>query len=147
MARMGPLNPLKRVADILGKMKTPDRKRMLEDLEARDSKTAEQVKALMFTFDDMVRIDARGIQELLRNIDMDQLACALKGAPPEIQKLFYVNMSDRAAKMLRENIDAMGAMRMADVDEARMAIVDTALSLADAGTIIIGGSDDDIYVT
>lgn len=139
--------PTQHVANILGRMKSGERNRMLEDIAARDAQTAQTVRALMFTFDDLIRIDARGIQELLRNIDMDQLACALKGASPEIQKLFYVNMSDRAAKMLRENIDAMGAMRMADVDEARMAIVDTALSLADAGTIIIGGSDDDIYVT
>ncbi len=85
--------PTQHVANILGRMKSGERNRMLEDIAARDAQTAQTVRALMFTFDDLIRIDARGIQELLRNIDMDQLACALKGASPEIQKLFYVNMS------------------------------------------------------
>lgn len=139
--------PAKHVADILGHMKSGDRNRMLEKLETHDAETAVNIRSLMFTFEDLIKIDAPGIQELLRHIDSEQLAIAMKGAPDNIRLLFLENMSDRAGSILLETIKGLGTVRMDDIETAHKAIVDTALSLAEAGTIIIRDGGDDVYIT
>lgn len=146
MARLKGSNSYKRVADIFSKMKRPAQKRFMGDLEKHNSDAAEQVRSLMFTFEDLVRIDPPGIQELMRHIDLDQLAVALKGAPEEILELFFGNMSERAGRNLREDISAMGPVRMIEVDSARTAILDVAKSLADDGKIVIGSGEEDEYI-
>ncbi len=101
----------------------------------------------MFTFDDLSRIDSGGIQTLLRDIEKDKLALALKGASTEVKKLVLENLSKRAAKMMMEDMEAMGAVRLKDVDEAQAIIVSTAKSLADAGDInILTGAEEDELV-
>ncbi|MSO92774.1 MAG: hypothetical protein EXQ86_05155 [Rhodospirillales bacterium] len=97
----------------------------------------------MFTFDDLVRLDAGGIQTLLRQVEKDKLAMALKGAADEVKQLFFANMSERAGKMLKEDMEAMGAVRLKDVDDAQAAVVSVAKSLADAGEIVIAGSSQE----
>ncbi|MBT6109678.1 MAG: flagellar motor switch protein FliG, partial [Rhodospirillales bacterium] len=99
-----------------------------------------------FTFDDLIRVDATGIQLLLRQVEKDQLTIALKGASDDVQDLFFSNMSERAGKMLREDMEAMGAVRLKDVDEAQSAVVQVAKALSDAGEIVIstGGEDDEL---
>lgn len=104
---------------------------------------AERIKQLMFTFDDLVRLDAGGIQTLLRQVEKDKLAMALKGAADEVKQLFFANMSERAGKMLKEDMEAMGAVRLKDVDDAQAAVVSVAKSLADAGEIVIAGSSQE----
>jgi flagellar motor switch protein FliG len=89
----------------------------------------------------LIRLDAFGIQVLLRQVEKDQLALALKGASDEVKNLFFSNMSERAGKMMREDMEAMGAVRLRDVDEAQAGVVATAKALADSGEIVISTSD------
>ena len=106
-------------------------------LEERNSEAAERVRALMFTFEDLAKIDGSGIQVLLRAVDKDKLATALKGASEKIKELFFGNMSERAAKILKEDMASMGPVRIKDVDEAQMHIVGIAKDLAGKGEIVI----------
>ncbi len=116
-------------------------------IEERNRESAERIKALMFTFDDLARIDSGGIQALLREIEKDKLALALKGASNEVKELFLENLSKRAAKMMMEDMEAMGAVRLKEVDEAQGIIVSAAKVLADAGDInIFTGAEEDELV-
>jgi len=117
--------------------------RFMDALEERNRESAERIKALMFTFDDLERVDGAGVQVILRQVDKSQLAIALKGGSDTVKELFFSNMSERAAKIMREDMDAMGAVRLKDVDEAQAAIVIVAKQLADSGEIVIGGQGED----
>ncbi len=131
------------MADIFNNLDRNTENRFMTALEERNRESAERIKQLMFTFDDLVRVDASGIQLLLRQVEKDQLAIALKGSSEEVKELFFANMSERAGKMMKEDMDAMGAVRLKDVDEAQSGIVQTAKALADAGEIVIAGSDEE----
>ncbi|MFO1129641.1 MAG: flagellar motor switch protein FliG [Rhodospirillales bacterium] len=121
--------------------------RFMTALEERNGDSAERIKQLMFTFEDLLRLDSAGTQVLIRRIAKEQLAVALKGASEPLKEMFYNNMSERAAKMLREDIAAMGPVRLRDVDEAQSTIVATAKALAEANEITLsGGSDSDELV-
>ena len=115
-------------------------------LEERNRDAAERIRSLMFTFDDLAKIDPAGIQTLLRAVDKDKLATALKGASDTVKDLFFDNMSERASKILREDMDAMGPVRMRDVDEAQAEMVNNAKDLSAKGEIMIaeGGADDEL---
>ena len=91
----------------------------------------------MFTFDDLIKLDPGGVQTLLRNPDKSRLAIALNGASESIRNLFFSNMSERASKILREDMQALGPVRLRDVDDAQMEIVAAAKDLADRGEIMI----------
>lgn len=117
--------------------------RFMEALEERNREAAERIRALMFTFDDLERVDSTGIQIVLRQVDKAQLSIALKGGSEGVKELFFSNMSERAAKIMREDMDAMGAVRLKDVDEAQTAIVIVAKQLADSGDIVIAGDSED----
>ncbi len=109
---------------------------------------AERIKALMFTFEDLHKLDPTGIQTLLRNCDKDKLGIALKGASEELRDLFFSNMSERAGKILREDMENMGPVRLKDVDEAQGFMVLLAKDLSARGEIIIsegGGEEELIY--
>jgi flagellar motor switch protein FliG len=108
-------------------------------LEQKSADSAERIRALMFTFEDLQKIDPAGVQSLLRGVPKDKLAIAMKGASDTIKELFFKNMSERAAKLLREDMEAMGPVRLKDVDEAQMAIVSVAKDLAAKGEIVIAG--------
>jgi flagellar motor switch protein FliG len=131
------------MADIFNNLDRNTENRFMTALEERNRESAERIKQLMFTFDDLVRVDSGGIQMLLRQVEKDQLAVALKGASEEVKELFFANMSERAGKMMKEDMDAMGAVRLKDVDEAQSGIVQTAKALSDAGEIVIAGQDED----
>ncbi len=120
--------------------------RFMGMLEERNRDAAERIRALMFTFDDLAKIDPAGIQTLLRAVDKDKLGTALKGASDIVKDLFFDNMSERASKILREDMDAMGPVRMRDVDEAQAEMVNHAKDLAAKGEIMIaeGGADDEL---
>jgi flagellar motor switch protein FliG len=135
------------MAEIFNNFDRNTEERFFAGLEERNRESAERIKSLMFTFDDLIRADAAGIQTLLRQVEKDQLAMALKGASEEVRTLFFQNMSERAGKMMKEDMEAMGAVRLRDVDEAQAAIVAIAKNLADAGEITIaGGGEDDEMV-
>ena len=134
------------MADIFNNLDRNTETRFMSALEERNREAAERIKQLMFTFDDLIRIDASGIQVLLRQVEKDQLATALKGSSDEVKDLFFQNMSERAGKMMKEDMEAQGAVRLKEVDEAQAAIVATAKTLSDAGEIIIsgGGEEDEL---
>ena len=117
----------------------------LED-ESRDS--AERIKTLMFTFDDLTRLDTGSAQTLMRHIDKDKLAIALKGASDTVRQFFFSNMSTRAAKMLADDMAALGPVRLRDVDEAQAQLVNLAKDLSAKGEIMIAkthGDEELIY--
>jgi len=134
------------MADIFNNLDRNTESRFISGLEERNRESAERIKQLMFTFDDLIRVDAGGIQTLLRQVEKEQLSVALKGASDDVKNLFFKNMSERAGKIMKEDMDAMGAVRLKDVDEAQASIVTSAKALADAGEIIIagGGEEDEL---
>ncbi len=135
------------MADIFNNLDRNAEARFMTGLDERNREAAEKIKQLMFTFDDLNRLDPAGVQVLLRQVDKDQLAIALKGSSDEVRDLFFSNMSERAGKMMREDMEAMGAVRLSDVDESQAAVVATAKALADSGEIVItGGGDEDELV-
>lgn len=135
------------IADIFNSLDRNTENRFMEALEERNRESAERVKALMFTFEDLTRIDSQGIQVLLRNVDKDKLAIALKGASDNLKDLFFNNMSTRAGKIIKEDMDAMGPVRMRDVEEAQQYIVSTAKDLANSGELVVSeGKDSDELV-
>ena len=134
------------MADIFNFLDRSTESRFMGALEERNSDSADRIKNLMFTFDDLTRIDQSGLQVLLRQVEKDQLAIALKGASDEIKDLFFNNMSERASKMMIEDMEAMGPVRVKEVDEAQSNVVNAAKKLADSGEIVIagGGEDDEL---
>lgn len=112
-------------------------------LEESNAETAENIRALMFTFEDLGKIDTAGIQAILRGCDKDKLGLALKGSSETIKSLFLDNMSERASKILLEDMEAMGPVRLKDVDEAQMYIVNIAKDLAAKGEITIADNNGD----
>ncbi|MBM3619036.1 MAG: flagellar motor switch protein FliG, partial [Alphaproteobacteria bacterium] len=136
------------MAEIFNNFDRNTETRFMSTLEDRDTESAERIRALMFTFEDLIKIDPSGIQAVMRSVDKDKLAVALKGASENIKDLFFSNMSERASKILREDMEAMGPVRLRDVDEAQMYIVNIAKDLAAKGEIIIAdanGTEQLIY--
>lgn len=135
------------MADIFNNLDRNAENRFMSALEERNRESAEKIKALMFTFEDLVRLDAAGVQTLLRQVEKDKLALALKGASDAIKELFFKNMSERAGKMLREDMEAQGPVRLRDVDQAQSLIVAMAKELAASGQIVISeGREEDELV-
>ena len=135
------------MADIFNNLDRAAETRFLSALEERNREAAERIKSLMFTFDDLVRVNGAGIQVLLRAVEKEKLALALKGASDTIRDLFFKNLSERAGKMLREDIEALGPVRLKDVEEAQATIVATAKDLAAAGQITLsdGREEEMVY--
>lgn len=135
------------IAEIFNSLDRNTEGRFMEALEERNRESADRIKSLMFTFEDLIRIDAQGIQVLLRNVDKDKLAIALKGASESIKELFFSNMSTRAGKILKEDMEAMGPVRLREVEEAQQYVVGTAKDLAAANEIVISeGKESDELV-
>jgi flagellar motor switch protein FliG len=136
------------MAEIFNNFDRQTETRFLTALEEENRDAAERIKALMFTFDDLIKLDAGSAQTLMRNIDKDKLAIALKGANEKVREFFFKNMSTRAAKMLVDDMGALGAVRLRDVDEAQTLLVNIAKDLAAKGEILIAksqGDDELIY--
>ncbi len=131
------------IAEIFNNLDRNSESRFITALEDRDKDASERVKALMFTFEDLTKLDASAIQTLLRNVEKDKLGIALKGGSEAVRDLFFTNMSERAGKILREDMEAMGPVRLSDVDEAQMLIVNAAKELAASGEIIIADTKED----
>ena len=131
------------LADIFNNLDRATENRFMTSLEERDTEATDRIRQLMFTFDDLARVDGGGIQIILSKVEKDQLALALKGASDEVGELFFANMSERAGKMMKEDMEAMGGVRLKDVDDAQSAILTEAKTLADAGEIVIAGSGED----
>jgi len=134
------------MADIFNNFDRQTETRFMAALEAMNADSAERIKNLMFTFDDLARLDTASAQTLMRNLDKDKLAVALKGASETVREFFLRNMSSRAAKMLTDDMEALGPVRLRDVDEAQSALVNIAKDLAAKGEITIakGGAEEEL---
>jgi len=131
------------LAEIFNNFDRANETKFMGKLEERTPESAERVRALMFTFEDLAKINSAGIQTLLRGVEKDKLAIALKGASDTIKELFFGSMSERAAKIMRDDMEAMGPVRIKDVDEAQMYVVSVAKELSGKGEIIIQGDSAD----
>ena len=128
------------MAEIFNNFDRQTETRFMTALEDDNRESAERIKTLMFTFDDLTRLDTGSAQTLMRQIDKDKLGIALKGASDAVRQFFFSNMSTRAAKMLADDMAQMGPVRLRDVDEAQAQLVNLAKDLAAKGEIMISKS-------
>ena len=144
-ANVAPPAPLRRiggartVANILNAMERDKSGEELGKIEKADTEMHQQIKDLLFIFDNLLDVDDRGIQALLREVGSDTLAVALRGAEPEVQEKILKNMSKRAAEILKDDMEARGPVKLAEVEAAQKEIVVIAQRLAEEGTISLGG--------
>jgi flagellar motor switch protein FliG len=131
------------MAEIFNNFDRQTETRFMTALEDDNRDAAERIKTLMFTFDDLMKLDSGSAQTLMRKIDKDKLAVALKGASEPVRQFFMSNMSGRAAKMLADDMEALGPVRLRDVDEAQGQLVNMAKDLAAKGEIMITKSNSD----
>ena len=135
------------MAEIFNNLDRANEAKFMAALEERNKESAEKIKSLMFTFEDLQKLEGSAIQAILRVADKAKLPTALKGASDTIKELFFNNMSERAGKLLKEDIAAMGPVRLRDVEESQAHLVATAKDLAAKGEIIIAtGAEEDELV-
>ncbi|NDE14816.1 flagellar motor switch protein FliG [bacterium] len=134
------------IAEMLNLIDGATEEQILDGLEERDPELAERIRQLMFTFDDLVKIDDRGIQEIVKGVQNDKWKIALKTASEAVRELVFKNMSERAAKMLREDMEAMPAVKLSDVEAVQYEIVQVARKLEEEGKIVIATGGDSAYV-
>ena len=147
LARTSKRDSHEMMADIFNAFDRQTEARFITALEERNREAAERIRALMFVFEDLSKLDPGGVQTLLRGVEKDQLALALKGASDSLREMFFTNMSERAAKIMREDMETMGPVRLREVEQAQMAMVQVAKDLANKGEIVLvgaGGSDDEL---
>src|SRR5437879_5325867 len=146
LARTAKRDAHEMMAEIFNNFDRQTENRFLTSLEERSRDAAERIKALMFTFEDLGKLDPGSIQTLLRHVEKDKLGLALKGATDSLRDVFFSNMSERAGKILREDMESLGPVRLKDVDEAQMRMVNVAKDLANKGEIMIsgGGAEDEL---
>jgi len=148
LARTSKRDSHEMMADIFNNFDRQTESRFTAALEERNRESAERIRALMFVFEDLGKLDPGGIQTLLRAVEKDKLGLALKGASDIMREMFFSNMSERAAKIMREDMESMGPVRLKDVDAAQMIMVQAAKDLAAKGEIMLagaGGEDELVY--
>ncbi len=143
LARTSKRDSHEMMAEIFNNFDRQTEARFIAALEERNREAAERIRALMFVFEDLSKLDPGGVQTLLRAVEKDSLGLALKGSSDSLRELFFSNMSERAAKIMREDMESMGPVRMKDVDAAQMAMVQVAKDLAAKGEIMLAGSGGD----
>ncbi|HPJ38258.1 MAG TPA: flagellar motor switch protein FliG [Spirochaetota bacterium] len=131
------------IVEVLNNVDRGTEKIIIEALEEEDPELAEEIKKRMFVFEDIVLLDDRSIQKVLREVDSQDLAKALKGVDAEVQEKIYRNMSKRAASLLREDMDFMGPIRLRDVEESQQKIVNIIRKLEEAGDIIVARAGEE----
>ena len=135
------------VVEILNTVDRGTEKHIMETLEVEEPELADEIRKKMFVFEDILMLDDRSIQRVLRDVDNNDLAIACKGSTEEVQNAIFGNMSKRLAEMIREDMEFMGPVRMKDVEEAQQKIVNIIRKLEDSGEIVISrGGGDEIVV-
>lgn len=141
---------VKLVSEIMNSMDRNSERGVFQVLQDSDPSMADEIRKLMFTFDDVVRVDDRGIQRVLKEVDQKELALAMKAAGPEVAEKIYKNMSERARSLLKEEVEFLGAVKLRDVEMAQQKIVALVRRLEEAGEIIVqgigGGAAEEIIV-
>lgn len=131
------------MAEIFNNLERAAEAKFMTNLEERNPASAEKIRSLMFTFEDLGKLDPSAIQTIIRSADKEKLPLALKGASEAMKDLFFSNMSERAAKIMKEDMASMGPVRLKDVEEAQQSLVGTAKDLADRGEIAIATAKDE----
>ncbi len=136
------------IAEILNLVDRTTEKGILENLEEEDPDLVEQIRKLMFVFEDLILVNDKGIQAVLKEVEHDELALALKTASEELQNKIFKNMSERASSLIKENMEFMGPTRLSDVEQSQQRIVDIVRRLEEAGEVIVAGrgGEDEIVV-
>ncbi len=135
------------VVEILNNVDRGTEKHIMETLEIEDPELADEIRKKMFVFEDILLLDDRAIQRVLRDVDNNDLSISLKGSNEEVQNAIFNNMSKRLATMIKEDMEFMGPVRMKDVEEAQQKIVNTIRKLEDSGEIVVSrGGGDEIIV-
>ena len=148
LARTTRLDAHEMMAEIFNSLDRATETRFINALEERNKDSAERIRSMMFTFEDLTRLDPGGVQTLMRSIDKAKLGLALKGASEGLRDLFFSNMSERAGKLLREDMAALGPVRLKEVEEAQMELIQMAKDLAARGEIVLSdnkGGDELVY--
>lgn len=145
LARTNRRDNLELMAEIFNYFDRTTETRFINALEDRSKETADRIRALMFTFEDLIKLDGVGIQTLMRSAGNDRIMIALKGASEQLRELFFKNMSERAAKIMRDDMQSTGPVRLRDVEEAQQFLVNMAKELAASGEImLLDGKDDEL---
>ena len=134
------------VAQVLNVTDRTTNRSILENLEQEDAELADEIQRLMFVFDDLMKLDDKAIQSLLKEVSNEQWATALKGASDELRDKILGNLSQRAGDMLREEMDYLGQVRLSDVEAMQQQIVDAVRRLEDSGEIVLAGGGEDQFV-
>ncbi|MBW1739596.1 MAG: flagellar motor switch protein FliG [Deltaproteobacteria bacterium] len=134
------------LADILNEIERGTEEQILSWIEEQNADMAEQIRQLMFIFEDLTKVDDRGMREILKHVDRQQLAVALRTASEELKEKIFANLSERAGEMLREDMEVLGPLRISEVEEAQQKIIRIARQLEGEGKIILGKGKEDIFV-
>ena len=135
------------IVEILNTVDRGTEKHIMESMEIEDPELADEIRKKMFVFEDILSLDDRSVQRVLREVDNNELAIALKGSNEEVQNLIFSNLSKRLASMIKEDMEFMGPVRMKDVEEAQQKVVSVIRKLEDSGEIVISrGGGDEIVV-
>ena len=145
-ARMAPLGGVKTAAEMINLMGTSIETAALDYIRETDNDLAQRVMDNLFTFDDLMNVDDRGIQALLKEVQSESLVVALKGAKPELRDRVLRNMSTRAAETLKEELDARGPVRVAEVEAEQKELLKVVRRLAEEGQLVIGGGSGDDFL-
>jgi flagellar motor switch protein FliG len=137
------LGGAKAAANIINFLEPSQESALMEQIEKSDEALAARIQDLVFVFDNLIDIDDRSMQELLRQVPAEKLLLALKGADEALKEKIFKNMSQRAAEMLRDDLEAKGPVRLSEVEAAQKEILQTARKLAEAGTIALGGKGEE----
>jgi flagellar motor switch protein FliG len=140
------LGGAKAAADIVNLLEASVEGPVMEQISRADEALSQKIQDLVFVFDNLIEIDDRGMQELLRNVQSDRLLLALKGADEDLKAKIFKNMSQRAAEMLKDDLEAKGPVKLSEVESAQREILQAARKLAEAGSISLGGKGGEQYV-
>lgn len=144
--RKAPLGGPKTAAEILNFLGASAESSVLGAIRVNDLELAQKIEEQMFTFSDLLKLDNKSMQRVLREVQSEQLIVALKGAEPEMRERVFSNMSSRAAETLRDDLDSRGPVKLSDVEAQQKEILKVARRLSDEGEIMIGGAGDEAFV-
>jgi flagellar motor switch protein FliG len=144
--RKSSLGGVKTAAEIINLLGSSVETAVLDYVRDADNELAQRIMDNMFSFDDLVKIDDKGIQTLLKEVQSESLVIALKGATPELREQIFRNMSTRAAETLREDLESRGPVRVSEVESEQKEMLKIVRRLADEGQIVLGGTSDDAFL-
>jgi len=145
-AQAAKMGGLKAAADIMNFLESGVEGELMDSIRERDEEMSQQISDLMFVFDNLADVDDKGMQAILRDVQQDALMKAIKGADELLKEKILSNMSKRAADLLADDLEAMGPVRISDVEAAQKEILAVARRLSDAGEIMLGGGGGDEFL-